>query len=455
MEGPEGRVEAQIVAAVRERTAAGVATGVARLVSAGILPPGTQLPTVRALARALRISPTTVSEAWQSLLRSGVIDTRGRRGTTVRGVPRPAAPARFSRLHRDLPARLDLSAGTPDPELLPDVGQALHRLSRSAAASSYFDVPVLPDLERVLRADWPFDPDAVTVVDGAVDAIDRLFGVLLRFGDRVLVENPTFPPILDLLEQAGMTAVGLAVDDEGVRPEALAEALADAPAAALVLQPRAHNPCGHSMSARRAGELAGVLAAHPAVRVIEDDHASAIATAPPVSLGRHLPDRTVHIRGFSKSHGPDLRLAALGGARDLVDRVVQRRLLGPAWSSRLLQAVLLDLLTDPASVAAVARAREVYADRRRRLTAALTRRGVAVTGADGINLWVAVPDESSALVTLAVHGVTAAPGSPFLSAPLPGDHVRVTCAAVRADFEWLADLIARSAAPHPRHAGTV
>ena len=79
--------------------------------------------------------------------------------------------------------------------------------------------------------------------------------------------------------------------------------------------------------------------------VIEDDHAGDISSAPAVSVGQFLPDRTVHVSSFSKSHGPDLRLAAIGGPPALVAAVADRRLLGPGWSSRLLQAVLLDLLT--------------------------------------------------------------------------------------------------------------
>jgi DNA-binding transcriptional MocR family regulator len=75
--------------------------------------------------------------------------------------------------------------------------------------------------------------------------------------------------------------------------------------------------------------------------VIEDDHANNISSAPLVSVGRWLPDRTVHIRSYSKSHGPDLRLAAVGGAGDVVTAVANRRLLGPGWSSRILQALLL------------------------------------------------------------------------------------------------------------------
>ena len=65
----------------------------------------------------------------------------------------------------------------------------------------------------------------------------------------------------------------------------------------------------------------------------------------------------MHIRSFSKSHGPDLRLAAVGGAGDVVTAVANRRLLGPGWSSRILQALLLELLQDPATPAVMEAAR--------------------------------------------------------------------------------------------------
>lgn len=442
----------EFAALLTARSADGIARDVARLVSAGELAGGQRLPTVRSLARELGVSPTTISTAWQTLQRHGVLETGGRRGSTVRGLPQPPAPARFARLHQGAGDRaLDLSAGTPDPALLPDLRRAVHAVGKHAAASSYFDQPVLPDLEAVLRTDWPFAPEALTIVNGAVDAMEQVFAATLRFGDRVLVENPTFPPILDLLEQRGIEIDGLPVDEDGLRPGALADALgAEPPPAALVVQPRAHNPSAYAMDAARAAELAGALRGAPHTLVIEDDHAAALSTAPPVSLGTHLPERTVHVRGFSKSHGPDLRLAAVGGAGDVIDRVVRARLLGPAWSSRLLQTILHSLLTDQAAIDQVTRARQTYAERRRSLTAALHERGVPVTGTDGINMWLRVHDERSALVHLAVDQITVAPGTPFLTAPLDGEHIRLTCSTVADGYDRLADRIALAAGPGTR-----
>jgi DNA-binding transcriptional MocR family regulator len=267
--------------------------------------------------------------------------------------------------------------------------------------------------------------------------------------------------MLDLLDAVGATVIGVPLSPDGLAVDDLAAALSAHRPVALFLQPRAHNPTGISMTAARAAALADVLAGHPGVLIVEDDHAGDIATAPPVSLGSWLPARTVHVSSFSKSHGPDLRLAAIGGPAPIVTAVADRRLLGPGWSSRILQAVLLDLLTDPAAIAQVGQARLRYASRRAALRAALSAHGVAATAADGINMWLPVRDQQSAMVTLAAHGIAVAPGAPFLVAPSATDHVRLTAGLVRDDFDDLAGILAAAAGvvaggsgargrPHPR-----
>ena len=184
------------------------------------------------------------------------------------------------------------------------------------------------------------------------------------------------------------------------------------------------------MTRARAAALAALLEPTGVV-VVEDDHAGDIAQAAAVSLGEWLPERTVLVRSFSKSHGPDLRLAAVGGRAELVARAEARRLVGPGWSSRLLQAVLVELLTDPDAMAAVAAARDRYAERRAALVGALGALDVSTSGADGINVWVDVRDERNASVALAAHGIGVAPGTPFCVSGLPADHIRVTVSAVR------------------------
>ncbi|MEO7371711.1 MAG: aminotransferase class I/II-fold pyridoxal phosphate-dependent enzyme, partial [Ilumatobacteraceae bacterium] len=177
---------------------------------------------------------------------------------------------------------------------------------------------------------------------------------------------------------------------------------------------------------------------------VEDDHSGDIATGALVSIGSWLPQQTVHIRSYSKSHGPDLRLAAVGGAGNVVTAVTNRRLLGPGWSSRILQAVLLEMLDDEPTIAAVAGARSEYAHRRRLVGAILESRDVTITGTDGINLWMSVADERSALVTLAAQGIGAAPGEPF-QVRHDTPHLRVTVGLIEADHERIANQLAGAA----------
>jgi DNA-binding transcriptional MocR family regulator len=238
-----------------------------------------------------------------------------------------------------------------------------------------------------------------------------------------------------MLDALGAEILPLALDEQGVTVASLTAALRQHPVA-VVLQPRAQNPTGVSMTPQRAEALVRALRRRRSTAlVIEDDHSGAISSWPDVSLGCWLPEQVVHVRGFSKSHGPDLRIAALGGPAAVVDRVVARRMLGPGWTSRMLQTILLDLLVDRASREAVEGARRTYAERQAALCAALGTHGIEVPAADGINLWLPVTDERGALVQLTTAGIRAAGGTPFVAAGSQdgtGDHVRVTAGLVDA-----------------------
>lgn len=405
-------------------TAKAIASTIGRMITAGELPVDTKLPTVRQLSRSLAVSPTTVSEAWQGLSAVGAIETRGRNGTYVRVPSGRGSPRRYRRVTAGSShLAVDLSTGIPDPDLLPDLGPYIARVGRQSFTSSYLDSPVLPELEELLLASWPFEPESLTVVDGAMDALDRVARVVLRLGDRVVVEHPCFPPLLDLLEQLGCEIIGVDVDENGMMPDGLRTALEQRPTA-VFLQPRAQNPTGVAINESRAKHLSGILEESTAL-VIEDDHANDISAAPLVSLGCWLPHRTVHIRSHSKSHGPDLRLAAVGGVGDVIEAVANRRTLGPGWSSRILQSVLVGLLRDPDTADVLLHARNVYDSRRKRVSAMLDAAGIDHPVGDGINLWMTVGDERAALVQLASQGIGAAPGAPFLTRP-DGEFLRVT-----------------------------
>jgi DNA-binding transcriptional MocR family regulator len=424
-------------------TAKGLAHAVSAAIRDGVLVAGDRLPPIRTVAAQLALSPTTVSAAWGLLARSGAVSTDGRRGTTVRDQRGPTGGRYRQALRHESDFSLDLSTGVPDPHLLPSLGPVLAQLTSAPTTGSYLDDPVLPGLAEVLRADWPYAAADLLVVDGAMDAMDLVVRTSLRFGDRVVVEDPGFPPLVDLLESVGVQLVGVPVDDEGLDPAALESALTE-PVAAVFLQPRAQNPVGITMTARRAEAIANLLDGSETL-VVEDDSAACLSSATLASIGRWRPDHTVYIRSFSKSHGPDLRLAALSAPPDLHRAITARRELGQGWSSRLLQQVLLGLLTSPAARDEVATATVRYAARRAHVVDALAARGVTVPGTEGINIWVPVHDETAAVVRLASQGIGVAPGAPFRlgppeGAPEGGGHVRVTVGVVGDDPGSLDDL---------------
>jgi len=439
---------------IEHRTPAGIAAAIGRMIRTGQLAPGDRLPTVRQFASELGVSPATISHAWQALSGIGLIASRGRSGTFVlEQAPRWLPTRSQSMAGHQQATRVDLSRGTPDPLLLPALGPALSRVSQRAVTPSYQDFPVIPELLAVLIESWPFPAESITVVDGALDAISRSLDQVTRFGDRVIVEDPGFPPFFDLLDQLGVERIPVPVDEHGIEPAAFAAALELSPAA-VILQPRAQNPTGASMTAERAEELAGLLAGSEAAAhtiVIEDDHSGEISIAPDVSLGRWLPGRVLHVRSYSKSHGPDLRIAALGGPARLVDRIVARRMLGPGWTSRMLQTILHELLTNGESIAQVSEARRIYFARQKALADALNEFGLGVHQADGINTWLAVPDERDAIVQLAAAGIRVAGGSSFLASDSasdrPGSFIRVTAAAIEGDVAPIARAIAIAARP--------
>lgn len=436
--------------APEEQTALGVARAVSRAIRDGVLTPGTKLPPIRAVAQELKLSPTTVNSAWTMLARSGTIRTDGRRGTMIAEVR--SGGSRYQRaLDGGTLFTQDLSTGVPDARLLPDLTTAVRSLSTTATPGGYLDDPVVPELLDVLRQDWPFNAARFMVVDGAMDALELATRAIVRFGDRVIVEDPVFPLLLDQLEAADADVIGVPIDEQGMCAASLAHAL-EKPVAAIFMQPRAQNPTGVALTPARAEALASLVASTGA-KVVEDDSAGAIAAAPSLSLGQWLPEQVLHIRSFSKSHGPDLRLAAMSGPSDVIQTIASRRQYGQGWSSRLLQRMLWSLLTDADAIAQVAHARDEYGRRRKAFIEALRVHGIQVVGSDGFNVWVPVADETAALVRLASQGIGAAAGAPFTVNDGCQAHIRVTIGSVRDGLAELAKTVATAAKAESRGGG--
>ena len=427
--------------AITGRGADAIAASIEVGVDGGALAPGTPLPSVRTLAADLRVSPTTVAAAYRALRRRGVIVAHDRSRTVVaHRPPSPPPPA------PPIPAgAVDLASGNPDPALLPDLAGALAGLDVPLRLYGDADaVPALIDRARSWFAADGIAADHLVVVSGALDGIDRALAVHLRPGDRVVVEDPAYAGVLDLVRVRGLVPVGVPVDEDGPLPAPLERALRGG-AAALIATPRAQNPSSAAISPARAHALREVLAAHSDVLVLEDDHASAVAGPDAVTLTGGRAHFAV-VRSFAKALGPDLRVAVMAGDDRTVARVRGHQRVGHGWVSHVLQRLTMALWERSAADGTLERARTVYAGRRRAVADALAERGIAAWARSGMCVWVPVRAEGPVLQRLFAAGWVAQPGELYRVASPPA--LRLSVGALpRERAPALADAIADALAP--------
>lgn len=426
---------------MRTQSPEGIARAVAVLASRGEISPGERLPTVRAVAEGLGVSSSTVGEAWKSLAAQGILDTQGRRGTFLRAGYADGSVRHFRHIH-EVPVDVDLSTGYPDPSLLPDLRPFVAALAEGAPYTGYPEVAVQRELEQLICSALPFEPRALTLGTDSLLSMAELLPLLARYGDRVAVGAVEFAPYLDLVERHGLDVMPFDYDDEGPDLEAVRQAR-DRGAAVVLLQPRVHNPTGLVTSAERLSAIAELCRDSDTV-ILEVDHFGGLGSSPPISAATVAPDRTVHLRTFSKDLHPDLRVCAIAGPRTVIDQMQERRI-GGSWISSLNQRLLAAMLRSSTTQDHVARSKAVYDRRRSAFVTALAEHGVPVRSRDGFNVWVPVLSEESALLYLAARGIGAAPGSPFIAGPDVAPHIRVSVAAMRDRHEELAASIAHAA----------
>lgn len=399
-----------------------IARSIETAVHSGALGPAQRLPPIRELARTLKVSPVTVAAAYRLLRGRGLAAGQGRRGTRLQRPATVTGPA------LPLPSHaVDLASGNPDPSLLPRFATAIRALP--SEPSLYGDPLQLRTLTTFVAGEFLSDgipADALAVTSGALDAVERILREHLRHGDRVAVEDPGFAPLLDLLRASGFGLEPFGVDDEGPEPGSFERAIRRAQA--VIVTPRAQNPTGAALTGSRSGSLAKILQTRPDVVVIENDPFSALARGRGAFLSDGSRRHWAVVRSTSKFLGPDLRLAVVSGDQATIARVQRRHALGPRWVSHVLQHLALALWSDPAAGRQLARAAEIYAQRRSALIAALASHGLEGHGRSGINVWIPVADETTTVQALLDRGWAVAAGERFRIDAPPA--IRVTTSAL-------------------------
>lgn len=412
---------------IQGKTAGEIFDCVRALAQSGQLPPGQTLPPVRDLAVELDINRNTVAAAYKRLVTAGIALTQGRLGTIIRD---QSGPGEQEGALSDSPLA-DLASGNPNPAWLPDLAAAL--AIRPYRPRLYGEPTVNSGLESYARA-W-FAPDCpasfeINLTHGAVDAIERLLSSHLVAGDKVAVENPCFLSSINMLRIAGLQALGVPVDAEGMQAAALEAALAKG-AQAVILTPRAHNPTGCSLSEKRAKALARVLARYPHVMVIVDDHYALLSGKDYHSVLPSGAQRWALVRSFSKTLGPDVRLAMVASDPATSRQLRLRLASGTSWVSHLLQDMVEVTLGRPEVARQMAQARKDYAQRRKALENALQEQGVPCAAeGDGLNLWVPLDtDDQAVALALAHRGWLVRHGDAFgVQEPVRG--LRITISAI-------------------------
>jgi DNA-binding transcriptional MocR family regulator len=388
------------------------------------------------------VSPATVAAAYRTLKHRGLVSANRRRGTIV--APRP--PLRVHARRPLPPHARDLASGNPDPALLPPLGPALERLDPTPVL--YGAPTKLAALVELAEADFAADGIAgeLAIAGGALDGIERVLQTQLRAGDRVIVEDPSWPRIADLIHAIGLQPDPVRVDERGLVPDELERAL-ERGARALVATPRGQNPTGAALDADRAQALRHALERRPDVLLVEDDYVAAVAGAEyvPLHTGR---ERWAVIRSLSKVFAPDLRVAPVAGDPLTISRLEGRQLLGPGWVSHLLQQTAALLWASAETKKLLPRAERTYAERRAALVDALAGHGIPATGRSGLGVWVPLAEETAVTQALLELGWAVSPGERYRFGTPPG--IRVTTTTLEpAEAAKLAEAIHDTVAAAP------
>jgi DNA-binding transcriptional MocR family regulator len=253
-----------------------LAQAITLAVERGDLLPGTRLPPERTLAETLKLSRTTVVQAFARLREAGTIESKHGSGTWVRragktGWPSPQEHEVSSAFRRNVVFRSliersgdAISFVSAQLQALPEVDAAAKMVARKGAASlghgeGYFPMG-LPALRQAVaahleRAGLPTREEQVLITNGAQQAISLVAGLLVARGETVVTEDPTYIGAIDVLVSAGARVLAVPGAAQDLDLDRLRALLAMRPRL-LYLVPTYHNPTGGLMPEHARREVA-------------------------------------------------------------------------------------------------------------------------------------------------------------------------------------------------------
>ncbi|GGB22883.1 GntR family transcriptional regulator [Tistrella bauzanensis] len=407
------------------RIAEGTAPLFERLVTAladdivqGRVAPGDRLPPHRELAWALEIGLGTVTRAYAALERRGLVKSVHGRGMFV---ALPAAPE---------PAVVDLCINAP-PRLLdtPLLQATLSRLAArlDAADFSHYAPAAGSPQQRAMMARWLAEdrlqttPDQVLLCNGGQHALSVAVATACRGGAPVFTEALTYPGMITIARHAGFDLHGVALDDQGMRADALDRALHDhrragggGPAGGrpvVYVTPVLHNPTARSMDSARRAAIVAVCRTHDAL-IIEDDVYSVFAEPDMPPLAELAPERCFYVTGLSKCLSPGLRIGALVAPRSLADAALSALAAGSTMVGPLNCLIMEDWFAD-GTARMLARAIRGESRTRSALAHRLLPGRISPTVAPGFHVWLPMAPAAAEALALAAaaRGIRVTPPS--------------------------------------------
>ncbi|ONI88941.1 GntR family transcriptional regulator [Actinosynnema sp. ALI-1.44] len=296
-----------------------IADTYAAAIAQGRLKPGDRLPPQREFARAHSIASSTAARVYGELRRRGLVVGETGRGTFVRAIPPPEAPALTEPARVAVDLELNFSVLPGQAELQAESLTGLLRadvLETSLRPTSVTGTPLLRDAasKMLARAGWEPDPAGIVFTGNGRQAIAVALDMLVPNGGRLGVEPLTYPVIKGIAARRGITLVPLPMDEHGLNPTP-----ADLDGVhAVYMQPTLHNPLGVTMPRARRDELAAVLDKAD-VPAIEDTIYGFLAEdLPPVA-----PQRTVVVDSLSKRLSPGLTVGFIAPPPALAERAAR------------------------------------------------------------------------------------------------------------------------------------
>jgi len=293
----------------------------------GRLHDGDRLPTHRDLAYRLGITVGTVSRAYAEAERRGLIKGEVGRGTYVRAgnrglaapMPEPMPGDGILDLSMNFPVRAEGDAllaqslqamiGREGVGRLLDYQPYRGRLDHRAAGAAWIE-----------RHGLAVAPERIVVTTGGQHAMAVVLGTLAGPGDVVLTEALTYPGVKAVADLFRFDLAGLAMDSQGILPDAFEKACRGGRAKALFCMPSLQNPTGIHMPAERRGEIAAIARRH-GVAIVEDDIYGFLVEDGPTPLVTHAPEIGFYLASLSKAIAPGLRIGYAAVPSDFVQRV--------------------------------------------------------------------------------------------------------------------------------------